>query len=256
MNIPGRNQAHIRLAALTHNLAVARARAPGRQVVAVVKANAYGHGLIPVAETLRAADLFAVTDMNEAQRLSIAGLDKPILILQGFMQREEIAVIAEAGFQLMVHSLEQCRLLEEELDGARLPAPLTLWLKMDSGMGRLGIAPADYAEAWRKLAAKPWAAQVVVASHLANASLPYDPLNAQQLERFEAARRALPQAPASLASSAGLLTEPPLLSDFVRPGIMLYGSSPFPFSDASLRAERLDLRPVMTLRSQLIAVKA
>src|SRR5690606_2544838 len=105
MNIPGRNLARIRLAALAHNLEQARARAPGRRVVAVIKANAYGHGLMAAAEALRAADLFAVTDMNEAQRLTTAGLDKPILILQGFMRREEIGVIAASGFQLMVHSL-------------------------------------------------------------------------------------------------------------------------------------------------------
>src|SRR5690606_23386106 len=159
-------------------------------------------------------------------------------------------------FQLMVHSLEQCRLLEEELDGARIPAPLTLWLKLDSGMGRLGLAPAEYAEAWRRLAAKPWVARVVMATHLANASLPEDPLTGRQLEVFEGVRRQLPETSTSIASSAGLLSEPPLTSDLVRPGIMLYGSSPFPFSEVSLCAERLGLQPAMTLQSKLIAVKA
>lgn len=254
--IAGRSLARIRLSALRHNLQVVKRHAPGSPVAAVVKANAYGHGLLPVAEALRDADLFAVTDLNEAQRLATAGLDKPILILQGFMQRAEIGVIAEAGFQLLVHSLEQLALLEEELDGRSLKSPLTLWLKMDSGMGRLGIPAADYLEAYRKLAAKPWASRVIMTTHLANASLPDDPLTAAQLQVFEAARVHLPDAPTSVASSAGILATPPIASGFVRPGIMLYGSSPYPFARPELRAERFDLQPVMTLQSKLIAVKA
>src|SRR5690606_36193269 len=253
MIITGRNLARIRLSALGHNLRVARARAPGAKVAAVVKANAYGHGLIPVAEALREADLFAVTDMNEAQRLVTAGLDKPILILQGIMQRDEIRVIAEAGFQLMVHSLEQLTLLEEELDGFPMPAPLTFWLKLDSGMGRLGIAPADYPRAWRALAAKPWTERVVMTTHLANASLPQDPLTESQAATFTSLRGELPAALTSMASSAGLLAHPPLAGGFARPRIMLYGSSPFPFKSPALRAEPFGLQPVMALQSKLIA---
>lgn len=256
LTVPGRNLATVSLAALRHNLLVARRHAPASAVVAVVKANAYGHGLIPVAEALRDADLFAVTDMNEAQRLATAGLDKPILILQGFMHRDEIAVIAGAGFQLLVHSTAQLALLEEELDPLPLEEPLTLWLKMDSGMGRLGISPADYPAAFRRLAAKPWAGRVVMMTHLANASLPEDPLNHAQLGAFDAARGALDQPPASVASSAGILGQPARAGDFVRPGIMLYGSSPYSFAIPELRAERFGLRPVMSLHSKLISVKA
>src|SRR5690606_38374305 len=159
--------------------------------------NAYGHGLETVAETLREADLFGVTDLVEARRLRATGLDNPVLILQGFMDREDIALLAESGFHLLVHSLEQLAVLDEELTARPPPAPLSFWLKADTGMGRLGLLPRDYAEAARRLRARPYTREVVLMSHLANASLPDSPLTAKQLKTFAALQDELPQLPTS-----------------------------------------------------------
>ena len=250
---PGRIRARIDLGALRHNFGVARARCPGARTLAVIKANAYGHGLLEAAEALAEAELFGVTDFEEARRLAAADPGKPILILQGLMDRREIRPIAEAGFQLVVHSLEQLIELEQELDPVRLEQPLTVWLKMDSGMGRLGILQADYARAWQALKGKAWAAEPVMMTHLANSSMPGSELTVRQLQTFEALRRELRPELTSIPSSSGLLGG--ISSEWVRPGIMLYGSSPFPFHHAGLRAEALGLKPVMTLESKLIALK-
>ncbi|MEY4642486.1 MAG: alanine racemase [Pseudomonadota bacterium] len=241
--------------ALAHNLSVARRHAGGAGILAMIKANAYGHGLVPVAEALHDADIFGVTDIDEAEQLRAGGTDRPILILQGIIDRSEIARIALQGFQVVIHRVEHLTWLEEELVRLTLPAPLTFWLKLDSGMGRLGIAPEDFAAACRKLQARSWCAGVVAMTHLANSSLPDSPLNRRQLDCFtqrDAELRYVPHA-TSIAASAALLALQ-TQADWARPGIMLYGSSPFAWTDVARRREAFDLKNVMTLEARLLHV--
>ncbi len=241
--------------ALAHNLSVAQQHAGGARTLAMIKSNAYGHGLVAVAEALQGADAFGVTDIDEAEQLRAGGTDKPIVILQGLIDRAEIPRVALQGFELVIHRTEHLAWLEEDLPRLALRAPLRFWLKLDSGMGRLGIAPEDFAAACRKLQAQPWCAQVVVMTHLANASLPDSPLNRTQLACFTQAHEALRYVPhaTSIAASSALLALS-TRADWIRPGIMLYGSSPFAWSDAQRRREAFDLRPVMTLEARVLHV--
>jgi alanine racemase len=253
--------ASINRRALQHNLAVARAHAhttkKGGKLLAVIKANAYGHGLVPVAEALEAADMYGVTDIHEAERLRAAGTHKDILILQGLISIDDVARVGAGGFQVVIHRLQDLQWLESEFDRKPPRQPLTFWLKLQSGMGRLGIAPSEYAACYRALEAKPWAGTVIMMTHLANASLPDSALNNTQLQCFrqiEASLRDL--APAtSIPSSSGLLLDIETHSTWVRPGIMLYGSSPFGWSDVGRRREKFGLQAVMTLQARLISIE-
>jgi len=247
-----RIRARIDRGALRHNLQVARRHANGAGVVAVVKANAYGHGLIPTAEALEAADIFGVTDVEEAERLHAAGSPKPILILQGLITAADLAPIIARGYQCVIHRHSDLALLEAAC--ARTPPrqPLTLWLKLDTGMGRLGLQ--DIAQDAVTLRRQPWVKDVVLMTHLASGSDPAAPLNARQMQKFDAICAALPDFPTSYAASAGLLTVA-RAAHWCRPGIMLYGSSPFAWQDQARRREALDLRTVMTLEARLLSIK-
>lgn len=255
----GRIQALIDLKALRHNCQIARNNA-NDQLLAVIKANAYGHGLEQAAAALSdMTDMLAVTDLREAQLLKQSSPEADILILQGLMDISELDVIAREGFQLVVHSLPQLDAIDQRLKQRPPGKPLTLWLKMDSGMGRLGIAPGDYAKACKALAGRPYCREVVMMTHLANSSLPDSSLNTTQLKQFAKVEKKLrsdfPRLPTSIPASGGLLGPYDIESSWARPGIMLYGSSPFPWELKELRAEQLGLLPVMHLRSKLIAVK-
>lgn len=251
-----RVQASISRSALVHNLRIARQCANGARVVAVVKADAYGHGLLPVAEALQDADLYGVTDIDEAERLRAGGSDKGILILQGLIERSDITRIAQQGFQVVLHRPEHLHWLEDVLDNQPPPVPLTFWLKLDSGMGRLGIPPADYVAAFHALRAKPWTRDIVLMSHCASASNPDAALNARQLQHFAATHATLANHPhsTSVASSAILLAFD-TLADWVRPGLMLYGNSPFAWQDTGRRREHFALQAAMTLQARLLSVK-
>jgi alanine racemase len=251
-----RVQASIDRQALGHNLAVAKRYAKGSRLVAAIKANGYGHGLLECAAALQDADLFGVTDINEAERLRAGGTDKEILILQGLIDRSDIPRIAHHNFQVVIHSVEQLGWLEEELAKLTLRAPLTFWLKLDSGMGRLGILPEQFSAACRALQSKPWTRKVVLMTHFASASLPDALLNTTQLERFTAASTALRHVPheTSVASSAVLLALD-TAADWARPGLMLYGSSPFAWADTARRHDAFGLRAVMTLQARLISIR-
>jgi alanine racemase len=232
------------LEALRHNLAEARRRAPGSRVVAVVKANAYGHGAARVLPALAAADMLGVACLEEALVLREAGATRPILLLEGVFGPDELPRCARLGLEVVVHEPGQLRMLEL----ARLGRPLPVWLKVDSGMGRLGFRPEDALAAWRRLAGCAAVADIRLMSHLAGADEPGDEGTAGQLARLAALD--LPGG-RSLANSAGLLAWPEAHGDWVRPGIMLYGASPL----AGRTGTEDDLRPVMTLATRLIAVK-
>lgn len=235
-------------AALRHNLAQVRARAPRSRVMAVVKANAYGHGIAPAARALAAADTFAVACLDEALAIRRAGLLHPIVLLEGVFNSHELEEAAHNGCEVVVHDARQLAFLE----ATALEHALPVWLKVDSGMHRLGFAPAEVAEVWRRLhAARGVRAPVRLMTHLACADEVSNPQTRVQLETFAAATAGL-AAERSIANSAGILAWPDSHADWVRPGIVLYGASPFPGRHGADDG----LRPAMTVSSALLAVKA
>jgi alanine racemase len=238
-------RARFDLEALRHNLAVAKAHAPRARTWAVVKANAYGHDLLRAAGALHAADGFALLDLDEAVRLREAGVRKSILLLEGVFALEDLAVVAEHGLSMVVHTAEQIDLLES----AGLPVRVPVYLKMNSGMNRLGFAPERYRAVCKRLTGMAAVGPITLMTHFADADGAGGV--ADQLARFEAATAELPL-PRSLANSATVLRFPEAHGDWIRPGIMLYGCSPF----AERSAAELGLRPVMTLESALIAVQS
>jgi alanine racemase len=233
--------------ALRHNLQVIRRLAPKSRVMAVIKANAYGHGLVAVAKALEAADAFAVARIGEALVLREAGIKTPIVLLEGVFDGEQLAAAAAGDFELVVHTQEQVELLL----AAPADARFKVWLKLDSGMNRLGFKPEAYPAAHAALStASALYAPINLITHLASADMPDLPVTAEQLMVFGAATRSL-AGERSIASSAALLGFPDSQADWVRPGLLLYGVSPFRDSTGADHG----VRPVMTLRSQIIAVK-
>lgn len=242
-------RAGIDLQALRYNFSVARKKAAGSRVMAVVKADAYGHGLVPVARALGEADAFAVVSLDEAVQLRDAGIRQDILLLEGVFTEQELAASMHYKLQLVVHCEEQLRWL------AQLPADNrpVVWLKVDTGMHRLGFAPQAARAAWhqaRQLAVVKDGHQLRWMSHLCCADDPAHAANDAQLARFTELTGS-GDVIRSMANSAALLTRPDAVFEWVRPGIMLYGASPL-LSQVSTGVE---LRPVMSLQSRLIAVQ-
>ncbi|BBP05358.1 alanine racemase [Sulfuriferula plumbiphila] len=236
--------ARIHPAALQNNLAVARRHARGARIMAVVKANGYGHGLRRVAQALWNADGFAVLSLEEAVSLRDLGWDKPILLLEGMFDVTELAECMAQRVTLVVHHAEQIAMLER----ARPASPLPVFLKLNSGMNRLGFRPRDFHAALARITASPNVGEVTLMSHFATADEAAGVSG--QLEIIQAVFANLHH-PVSLANSAALLRYRTTRRDWVRPGIMLYGASPFVEEDA----HALDLQPAMTLSSRIIAVQ-
>ena len=239
--------ATIHLAALQHNLAVARSHAPGAKVWAVVKANAYGHGLRRAVNAFAAADGLALIEVDGAVRLREYGWTKPILLLEGFFDADDLPVCAQHGIQFAVHCNEQIDMLEK----TSLAAPVDVHLKLNSGMNRLGFEAGAFRAAHGRLQAIPAVRSITLMTHFANAD---DPVNAgmplsEQVRRFTAAVEGVP-GNRSLANSAAVLTHPELACDWVRPGIMLYGSTP-----GGNTAQGFGLKPAMTLASEIIGMQ-
>lgn len=239
-------QALIDLAALRHNYQLAR-QCSGGKALAVVKADAYGHGAVICAQALQAeADGFAVACIEEALELRAAGITQPILLLEGFFEASELALIDQHQLWCVVHSLWQLDAIEQ----ARLNRPLQVWLKLDSGMHRVGLFPEQYQAAYQRLQASGKVDKIVLMSHFARADELDCVRTEEQLAVFNAAREGL-QAEVSLRNSPAILGWPQVPSDWVRPGIMLYGATPFEQTQA-LAAQ---LKPVMTLQSKIIGVR-
>jgi len=209
-----------------------------------VKANAYGHGLARAARAFAAAEGLALIELEAALELRRTGERRPILLLQGFFSPEELEPIAAHGLTTVVHNPEQLAMLEE----ARLPGRIAVVAKLNTGMNRLGFPVEDLSGVLDRLRNCPGVGAVALMTHFADADGKRGVR--WQLERFEAATTGV-DLPRSLANSAALLRYPESHKDWVRPGIMLYGCSPFP--DES--AEALGLKPAMTLASELIAVR-
>jgi alanine racemase len=243
-------RARIDLSALAHNLGVARRLAPHSRICAVVKADAYGHGMVAVARALQGADGLAVARVSEAIALREAGIARPLLVLEGAGSREELLAAVRHGIQMAVHREGQVAWVEE-CAGLADRAPLGLWVKVETGMHRLGLDPGAVPDVLERLGACRGARVRGLMTHLANADTPEDPLSEGQCRRLQAvgAGRGLAL---SIANSAGLLAVAASRTDWVRPGIMLYGASPL----SGQSAADLGLRPVMTLVTELIAVQA
>lgn len=240
-------RASIDLRALRENFDRVRQSAPASQVMAIVKANAYGHGLLPVAQALPDADAFGVVGIEEGITLREAGFDRRIVLLEGPFEPADLNLVSGYRLDVVIHHAEQLAWLEQ----VPLARPLDVWLKINTGMHRLGFAPAAAADIAARMAALDQVREVRFMTHFACADEPDNPVTATQLERFDTALNGL-AGERSLANSAAVLHWPQTHADWVRPGIMLYGASPFSVE----RAETLGLRPVMTFSSRLIAVNA
>lgn len=239
--------ASISISALQHNLAVARAHAPGAKVWGVLKANGYGHGLERAMRGFAAADGLALIEPDYAVRLRELGWTKPILLLEGFFAPEDLPVLARHDIQFAVHCDEQI----EWLEAFHTDAALHVHLKMNSGMNRLGFRPEAFRAAYERLGKIAAVRSITLMTHFANADdagNPALPL-AEQVRRFRAGAAGL-QGPVSLCNSAADLMHGELAHDWVRPGIMLYGGTP-----GGGTAADFGLRAAMTLESRIIGVQ-
>jgi alanine racemase len=237
-------QARIHLSALKNNLDVVRRHAPKAKVMAVIKANAYGHGLLRVARALESADAFAILELDKAIQLREAGFKQTIFMLEGFFNANELPLFAEHGLTTVIHNAEQIEMLAK----TNLPTRLDVHLKINTGMNRLGFAPEHYQAALDSLTSLNNVGKITLMTHFACAD---DATGiATQLQDFRAlvGHTALPR---SLANSAALLRYPESHAEWVRPGIMLFGSSPF----ADKSADEFGLQAAMTLESEIISLQ-
>ncbi len=232
-------------AALRHNLARVRSYAPASRVMAVVKANGYGHGLEWAAQVLSGADAFGVTSLDEAIALRRAGVTRPVCLLEGAFRREELAEIAAHRLAAVVHHDRQVEQLERLSGGT----PVDVWLKIDTGMHRIGFDSGRAGEAFRRLRACRGVGSLGLLSHFARADNPLDDATVLQIRQFQAFAAAV-GGERSIANSAGIVAWPESRMEWVRPGIMLYGASPV----IGQPAGAYGLEPVMTLHSEVIAV--
>lgn len=233
---------------LLHNLNVLKKKAPEADVIAMVKANAYGHGLRSVSQRLQDhISSLGVASIDEALALRKAGVTCPITLCEGVFEADELLVASCQRFHVVFHEENQLRWLEQ----SQLPVPLKAWLKIDSGMGRLGFKPLEGAKAFERLKAceaieKP----LGIMSHFACSELKDHPLNQQQIKTFEAFTKDH-KGPKSFLNSGGIFNFPNKAFNTIRPGLALYGVSPM----GDRRAQDLGLKAVMTLQTRLIAVK-
>ncbi len=239
--------AEIDFSALSHNLNRIKQLAPASKVMAVLKANAYGHGLVAIAKRLADADAFAVARIDEALALRAGGVTKPIVLLEGFFEPQDLPIILANNFQTVIHDEAQLSALERaELDGE-----VATWLKVDTGMHRLGVYPSRFDEFYRRLKACPNARnEVRLMTHFSCADDVQSDKTAQQIALFNQLVGDKSE-PLCLANSAGILAWPQSHGDWIRPGLLLYGVSPMSGDSA---AEH-DFRPVMRLKTRVIAIR-
>jgi alanine racemase len=246
-------RATIELSALQHNLAVSRRHAGARKVWAVIKANAYGHGIENAVQAFEQADGLALLDLDEAHRARAAGWLKPILLLEGFFEAKDVQIVERLGLTVVVHHADQVKMLEQHAGGA---GRIAVYLKLNTGMNRLGFDTPEQARSARaRLEALPHVRIEALMTHFANADR-LDPRQGpasvdDQVQRFRTLCADW-NGPTSLANSAALFFHPSIGGDSVRPGIVLYGAAP----DPSHVAAALQLRPAMGLASRLISTQS
>ncbi len=243
--MPRPTQAYIDLAALTHNLNVTRQYAPHARLMAIIKADAYGHGLLHTAQALKQTDGFALLELDAAIELREAGYRHPILLLEGFFSTKELALFEQYQLSAVIHHNEQVAMLSTCKQRG-----LDIFLKINTGMNRLGFSPEQFPSALESLLANESINHITLMTHFANADDTIDNKRfTQQLQCFNRITTEY-ELPYSLANSAAIIRYPETHADWVRPGIMLYGASPF----ADKTASELNLKPVMTLSSNIIAI--
>jgi alanine racemase len=240
--------ADIDLPALRHNYAVIKKQVPNSKVMAVVKSNAYGHGIVPVTTALAdLADFFGVAWLGEAIKVKEAGINTPILLLKGFLNAEELLLANELNLEIVIHNFHQIELLEK----TPLKHKVKVWLKIDTGMNRLGFHTKDAEHAYQRLMTN---AKVVkplnIMTHLSDADDTTSLKSAAQIELFNKITTNF-AGPKCIANSGGTFNWPKAHANIVRTGITLYGVSPY----VDKTGLDLGLKPVMTLRSKLLALK-
>ena len=239
--------AEINLTALAHNLAKVKHFAPNSKIMAVLKANAYGHGLVKIAQHLNEADAFAVARIDEALALRAGGLTKPIVLLEGFFNKADLPILIANNFQTIIHDEYQLAAIEE----AVVDAPITCWLKVNTGMHRLGIAPEQFDEFYSRLQKTPNASNIInLMTHFSCADDVDNGKTVQQILQFDRLANGIDQAHC-LSNSAGIIAWPAGHGDWVRPGLMLYGVSPM----VDKIGQQHNLQPVMRLTTRVIAVR-
>lgn len=240
-------RARINLAAIRHNYRYAKSVSPSSKAVAIIKANAYGHGAVRVAQALEPeVDAFGVACIEEAIELREAGIKAPIMLLEGVFTPDELEMVDQLGFMIAVHTQEQL----DWVCAAKPSKPFTVWLKVDSGMHRLGFAPEQAVAVYKQLLACEAVGDITLMTHFARADETSSDATALQMQRFKQCTKGI-EAPVAVANSAGLLAWDMARKDWLRPGIMLYGASPI-LDDKSLEQA---LKPAMSLESALIAVR-
>jgi alanine racemase len=240
-------QITINLSALQHNLHQVRLMAPNAAVLAMVKSNAYGHGIQRIAQALTDVESFGVASLDEGLLLRQAGITQPICLMEGLFDAKELPRTVDQDFTLIIHHAAQIEMLEKN---PPINQPFSVWLKIDTGMHRLGFHPDAVANAYQRLFNCPAVKKPVgLMTHFADADSHERTHTLQQIELFNLLTKNL-EGPKSLCNSAGILSWPIAHADWIRPGIMLYGATPFAGSSGIAH----QLRPVMTLSSELIAV--
>ena len=239
----------LNLEAVQHNLQMVRRLAPDAKIMAVIKANGYGHGLLRIAEALQNADAFAVARVDEGIRLRKAGIKNRIAVLEGFSCAEELDELLLYQLDAVVHSFTQLEIFESRKE----QEACAIWLKLDTGMNRLGFKPQEFNSVFQRLnqcsIIRP---PIRLMTHLANADDKQDATTHKQIRLFNDTVATVGlENERSIANSAGIIAWKEALTDWVRPGVMLYGISPFPDNTG----KQLGLKPVMGLHSRLIAVK-
>lgn len=248
--MPRPAELRVNLTALRSNCQLARSLAPGSKIVAVVKADAYGHGASVIAKNLEpTVDMLAVSCIEEGIMLRNEGINKPILLLEGCFDEEDWKSSALFNFELVVHSANQAERLLNDKSGF----PYRIWLKLDTGMHRLGLSADEFRLFYKRIRDASHVENLVLMTHLASADMLTSDFTQMQLDRFNALLKEVSSTDQlSVANSAGLIGWPSTRAHWNRPGIMLYGLSPF--SDENPLAE--GLKPVMTLESEVIAIRS
>lgn len=244
--MPRPTYAEINLKSLLHNLHVLQQQSNICSILAMVKANAYGHGITKIASALAPhVKGLGVASINEALKLREHGIQTPITLIEGIFEENELDIVSANNFTVIFHSEYQV----EWLLGQKLTQPIDAWIKINTGMCRLGFSPEKYQEQYHKLTASANIKSLGVMSHFACADEKQHPLNPQQIQKFIDSTHSI-NSPRSLCNSAAIFNFPEQHYDMIRPGLALYGASPF----AKISAESLKLKPVMTLKSAIIAI--